>query len=50
LTIGAGQLIGTRLGLASYLRAVPLIVLKGWGKHSTAQPKISGGLETNLPN
>lgn len=29
LTIGAGLLIGTRLGLASYLRAVPLIVLKG---------------------
>eukprot|EP00435_Cladocopium_sp_Y103_P069292 s636_g33.t1 len=29
LTIGVGLLIGTRLGLASYLRAVPLIVLKG---------------------
>ena len=29
VTIGAGLLIGTRLGLASYLRAVPLIVLKG---------------------
>lgn len=29
LCIGLGLLIGTRLGLASYLRAVPLIVLKG---------------------
>ncbi|CAK9111340.1 Uncharacterized vacuolar membrane protein YGR125W [Durusdinium trenchii] len=27
--LGVGLLIGTRLGLASYLRAVPLIVLKG---------------------
>lgn len=29
LCIGLGLLIGTRLGLPSYLRAVPLIVLKG---------------------